>query len=161
MIRLLALTMLLWVASGCRAQVSPPPLESQRSVDVQQPLTHRPVAAPPAVTGRQPLLWVSLAAHLGARADAAPLTLTAASGSLSLEDRSGRRWSAASVQISWRSVPLEQPMALARRVAGPFASFESAERVALRWQALGVAAEVAHPADWEVWAPAGLSLIHI
>ena len=158
MIRLMALSMLLWVASGCRAQESRPPLASQRSEGVQQMLTHRSVAPPPAVTGQQPVLWVSLGAHLGGRADASPLTLTAASGNLSLKDRSGRQWSAASVQISWRSVPLETPLALARQVAGPFASFESAERVALRWRALGVAAEVAHPADWEVWAPAGAAV---
>ena len=158
MIRILALSVLLWVASGCRAQESQQPVESERSKDLQQMLTHRSVAPPPAVTGQQPVLWVSLGAHLGGRADGSPLTLTAASGNLSLKDRSGRQWSAASVQISWRSVPLETPLALARQVAGPFASFESAERVALRWRALGVAAEVAHPADWEVWAPAGAAV---
>jgi len=155
MIRLLALAVLLWVASGCRAQESQRPLQSPRSEEVQPLLTHRHVAAPPAVTAQQPVLWVSLGAHLGNRADASALTLTAASGNLSLRDRSGRQWSSESVQISWRSVPLRAPLALARRVAGPFASFESAERVALRWRALGVAADVAHPSDWEVWAPAG------
>ena len=135
MIRMLALSVLLWVASDCRAQDSPPPLASERSEGVQQMLTHRSVAPPPAVTGQQPVLWVSLGAHLGGRGEASPLTLTAASGNLSLKDRSGRQWSAASMQISWRSVPLVTPLALARKVAGPFASFESAERVALRWRA--------------------------
>lgn len=147
--------MLLWVASGCRIQESQRPLELPRSEDVQQLVTHREVAAPPAVMGQQPVLWVSLGAHLGSRADSAALTLTAASGNLSLKDLSGRQRFSESVQISWRSVPLEAPLALARRVAGPFASFESAERVALRWRELGVAADVAHPSDWEVWAPAG------
>ena len=48
-----------------------------------------------------------------------------------------------------------QPLALVRQVAGPFASFESAERAARRWRALGVSAKVAHPKDWQVWAPVG------
>ena len=154
MIRLLAFSVLLWVASGCRALESQRPLESPRSEEVQALVTHRQVAPPPAVTTQQPVLWVSLGAHLGSSADAEALTLTASSGNLSLKDRSGRQWSSESVQISWRSIPLEAPLALARRVAGPFASFESAERVALRWRSLGVAADVAHPSDWEVWAPA-------
>ena len=80
MIRMLALSVLLWVASGCRAQESQQPVESERSKDLQQMLTHRSVAPPPAVMGQQPVLWVSLGAHLGGRADASPLTLTAASG---------------------------------------------------------------------------------
>ena len=37
---------------------------------------------------------------------------------------------------------------------GPFASFESAERIARSWRDQGVVvARVAHPGDWEVWAP--------
>ena len=48
-------------------------------------------------------------------------------------------------------VPRETPLPLARRVAGPFASFESAER-SLGAGGIGVAALV-HPDDWEVWAP--------
>ena len=42
---------------------------------------------------------------------------------------------------------------MARRVAGPFASFESAERIAKLWQSLEVNAQIAHPGEWEVWAP--------
>ena len=99
------------------------------------------------------MLWVALEDHLGAAETAAPLNLRAFAGSLSLRDATGVQGSGSDFVITWRNVALARPMTLARRVAGPFASFESADRVASRWRALGVAAEMAHPREWEVWAP--------
>jgi SpoIID/LytB domain protein len=93
--------------------------------------------------------------HLGAAVTAAPLNLRAFAGSLSLRDATGEHGSGSGFVISWRSVALDRPLTLARRIAGPYASFESADRVASRWRDLGVAAEVAHPKEWEVWAPEG------
>ena len=159
MIRLLAFALLLGLASGCRADEvrlrSQPEGPAVRPAPVPAiPLTHRAVPAPPPVRGRGAVLWVSLTAHLGSRADAGPIRLRAAAGALTVRDGSGRSWTAPSFDVTWRSVPLQEPLSLARRVAGPFASFESAERVANRWRGLGVPAEVAHPQDWEVWAPA-------
>ena len=159
MIRLLAFALLLGLASGCRADEvrlrSQPEGPAVRPAPVPAiPLTHRAVPAPPPVRGRGAVLWVSLTAHLGSRADAGPIRLRAAAGALTVRDGSGRSWTGPSFDVTWRSVPLQEPLSLARRVAGPFASFESAERVANRWRGLGVPAEVAHPKDWEVWAPA-------
>jgi peptidoglycan hydrolase-like amidase len=84
-----------------------------------------------------------------------PLRLLSAGAPLTLEDGVGRSWKAASFTVRWESVALLNPLTLARRIAGPFASFESAERLAQRWRAMGVTASVAHPNEWEVWAPQG------
>ena len=112
-------------------------------------LTRLPVPPPPAVQGGRPVLWVSLAAHLGS----APLLLGSAGGDLALVDASGAHWRAARLQLRWLPQPLAEPLQIHRSVLGPYASFEAAEQVALAWRALGVAAEVAHPREWEVWAP--------
>ena len=164
MIRLLSLTLLLWIALGCRAReqvdtaqpaVIEPGVIEPASVEPIQRATHRSVADPPSVAGSEPVLWVALEDHLGADASAAPLNLRAFAGSLNLRDATGEQWSDSAFAIIWRSAPLPSPLRLARRIAGPYASFESADRVASRWRALGVAVEVAHPDEWEVWAPEG------
>ena len=152
MIRLLTLTLLLCVGLGCRAREHSDSLQPAVVEPVQR-ATHRSVADPPPVEGHEPVLWVALEDHLGAAETAAPLNLRAFAGSLSLRDATGVQGSGSDFVITWRNVALARPMTLARRVAGPFASFESADRVASRWRALGVAAEVAHPREWEVWAP--------
>lgn len=154
MIRLLTLTLLLCVGLGCRAREQTDSLQPALVEPVQR-ATHRSVADPPPVEGHEPVLWVALEDHLGAAQTAAPLNLRAFAGSLSLRDATGEQGSGSGFVISWRNVALARPLKLARRVAGPFASFESADRVASRWRALGVAAEVAHPREWEVWAPEG------
>ena len=105
------------------------------------------------------VLWVSLDDHLGAGTgsdrSAVPLTLTSAGAApLQLHDRAGKLvLSADRLHFSWRQVALPEALEVARRVAGPFASFESADQVAQRWRAQGVKAQVAHPGEWEVWAP--------
>ncbi|MBV2352253.1 SpoIID/LytB domain-containing protein [Synechococcus sp. HK05] len=115
--------------------------------------TRLPVPKPPAVQGQQPVLWVSLAAHLGPQ----PLLLEGASAPLQLRDAQGERVSGRRLSLRWVQQPLPEPLEIRRSVLGPFASFEAAEQAALAWNALGVAAEVAHPREWEVWAPADLA----
>lgn len=143
-----------WAASGCQAQVMTP--TSPESVDIREP-THRSVPLPPST--KNAVLWVSLDDHLGAGtlSDrlAPQLTLiTAGAAPLQLQDQDGKLLASSErLRLSWRRVPLQEPLDIARRVAGPFASFESADRVAQRWRALGVKAQVAHPGDWEVWSP--------
>ena len=105
-----------------------------------------------------------MAARLGRSAADPPLVLRSVSGPLRLRDGLGRSWQAPSFTMGWQRQALAEPLALARWVAGPFASFESAERVAQQWQAAGAAVTLAQPGDWEVWAPldapvpAGLSV---
>lgn len=159
MIRILSLVLLLWMASGCRAreqeivQPSTQP-EAVSRAPVQLP-THAVVPAPPPLSAVNPVLWVALEDHLGKASSAAVLPLRSAGAPITLQDAAGDRWVGSSFTISWRTAPLQTPLLLARQVAGPYASFESADRVAEQWRAIGVPAEVAHPSEWEVWAPIG------
>jgi SpoIID/LytB domain protein len=73
---------------------------------------------------------------------------------LTLIDAEGRRFMAPELVLHWRREPLPAPVEIRRRVLGPFASFESAEQAADLWRRQGVRPVIAHPADWEVWAPA-------
>ena len=113
-------------------------------------LTHLPVPPPPPLDARAPVLWVALADHLGA----APLALEGAGAPLQLRDAQGRRASGQRLQLRWTLQPLAQPLQIRRRVLGPFSSFETAEQVALAWRRQGVSVAIAHPGEWEVWAPA-------
>ena len=159
--RLLPLAALLFLTLGCRAREVVQPSgglseESSSTLTAPRsavPPTHRSVALPPPATSSNATLWVALADHLGAKQDAPALELVSAGAPLQLRDASGRRWSASRVRLRWQAMP-QAPQQLARRVAGPYASFESADRVAQRWRAMGVDALVAHPGEWEVWAPA-------
>ncbi|MGC6482913.1 MAG: SpoIID/LytB domain-containing protein [Synechococcus sp.] len=146
------------VMAGCQGQEAAAPLTLQRSALP----THRAVPSPPPVTADQ--LWVALDDHLGqgTRADqsAAPLRLRSAGAAplllraVASEPGASPLAQAAALQISWRLVPLPQAVQVSRLVAGPYASFESADRVAERWRGQGVTARVAHPGEWEVWVPA-------
>ncbi|MEB3235665.1 MAG: SpoIID/LytB domain-containing protein [Cyanobacteriota bacterium] len=131
-----ALSMVLLTA-GCAAAV---------------PRLQWPVEPPPPLA-QQPRLWIALAARLGDAASASPLVLRSASGNLTLRDAAGYRLTAARIALQWRPVAEPQPWWLRRRVAGPFASFETAESKAQQWRALGVEVTIARPAEWELWAP--------
>ena len=157
------LGLLLLLAGGCRASdqplgLAPPPPPLPALVPQgSEALQHWPVPAAPPLRSVDPVLWVALAAHLGPSGEAdqaPPLRLTAATGDLTLVDGSGRRLSRPELVLTWRWEPLAQPLSLRRRVLGPFASYESAEAAARRWQAAGVRTEIARGQDWEVWGPA-------
>ena len=144
--------LLVLLSGGCRAADLPPPLRPPQTL-------HWPVAAPPRLDPRQPVLWVALAARLGPEAGvkvaaAAPLRLAADSGSVRLIDAEGRRFMAPELTLHWRRQPLPEPLQIQRRVLGPFASFESAEQAATRWRSVGADPRIANPGTWEVWAAA-------
>ena len=153
----LVLALALMLPGGCRAADGPAWLPPPQLAD---PL-HPPVPPAPPVSAADPVLLVALAARLGpagggADAEARPLRLRAASGLLRLIDADGGRYMAPELVLHWQRLPLPQPLLWRRRVAGPFASFESAERAAELWRAAGAdRLAIAHPRDWEVWAPAG------
>ena len=140
------------IAFSCRAQETP---LKPGSVGV---MTHRSIPPPP--NAQRERLWVSLADHLGrgttAKRSGPLLTLSSAGPQpLRLREASGNQVAEDStLKLSWRLAPLNKPVEVARLIAGPFASFESADRLAGRWRDQGVSARVAHPDDWEVWAPA-------
>ena len=162
---IVSMLMLCGISSGCQAQEAtgpePPPLAPPETVAGVEavPLTHRPVQAPPPAGLEGMPLWVALEDHLAQGTTASQsvqaLHLSSAGQPLVLRDGRGREYRGTEVTISWRLVPLVAPQQLAREQAGPFASFESAEKVAIAWRELGVEAVVAHPGDWQVWAPLG------
>ncbi len=114
-----------------------------------------PVPPPPPISPGQPVVWVGLAAHLGSKPSAPPLLLESAQGPLELVDGRGRRLLGPSLKLAWRSEPLAVPLRISRTVLGPFPSYEAATLAADRWRQQGVAVVIAHPGEWEVWAPAG------
>ena len=138
----------LLVAGGCRAEPPAPPAPPQP----QRSSLHWSVPLAPAVKPRDPVLWVALAAHLR---PPEPLRLTSAQGNLSLVTSTGRRILAQSLVLRWQMLPLAEPLQISRQVLGPFASFETAETAAQSWRQQGASAVVAHPGEWEVWAPLG------
>ena len=150
-----ALFLLGGLTLGCEAnEVTAPP------TFVALP-THQVVQVAPAPISGRSLLWVALQPLLGqgtTSTHSAPSLrlVSAGSESLVLRDARGEVHQAPVITLTWRLVPLETPLQLARQVAGPFASFESAEQVASRWRQQGVDAAVAHPNDWEVWVAQGV-----
>ena len=151
---LTAVALALPLLGGCQAkpQAAAPIPEAAPALPL-----HWPTTPPPALQGADPELWVSLAAHLPdlRGQDPEPLVLEASSGSLTLISADGRRFEGSRFLVRWEQRPLAAPFTLERQVLGPFPSYESAEQQARAWRQLGAAAVVAHPDDWEVWAPAG------
>ena len=141
----------LLVAGGCRAE---PPVP-QAPAQPQGSSLHWSVPLAPGVKPRDPVLWVALAAHLR---PPEPLRLTSAQGNLTLITSTGRRISAPGLVLRWQMLPLAEPLQISRQVLGPFASFETAETAANSWRQQGAQAVVAHPGEWEVWAPLGSPL---
>ncbi len=103
------------------------------------------------------LLLVGLIPYLGkGTTDSSPakaLWLRSLGSPLTLKDANGVVHKSNQITLSWRKVPLVRPKIINRQVAGPFASFESAERLALRLKKAGLPAVVAHPDAWQVWVP--------
>jgi hypothetical protein len=140
------------IVAGCRSV----PKVTEVSAKPAVPL-HWPTQPAPPLEGENPELWISLAPHLPEFTGGVPsdLLLQAAGGTLLLSAADGQRWQGSAFQVSWSQEPLAQPLTIQRQVLGPFASHESALQQAKAWQNKGAQAVVAHPADWEVWAPVG------
>jgi SpoIID/LytB domain protein len=140
------------IVAGCRSV----PKVTEVSAKPAVPL-HWPTQPAPPLEGENPELWISLAPHLPEFSGGVPsdLLLQAAGGTLLLSAADGQRWQGSAFQVSWSQEPLAQPLTIQRQVLGPFASHESALQQAKAWQNKGAQAVVAHPADWEVWAPVG------
>lgn len=149
----------LLLAGGCHALDAPPPLGPAPEFNADGPL-HWPVSPPAPLAAQEPRLWVALASRLGPRPDQDPAGLealrlvSAGKEPLTLLTADNRSVTAPELVLHWRWQALPEPFLWRRRVLGPFASFESAEEMANQWRQQGVAAEIAHPSEWEVWAPA-------
>ncbi len=150
-----ALLLFVGFVSGCKAQDLIRPQEPFSA-------THKQIPGPPALNRGNQLIWIGLEPYLGqmssndqSRAD---LHLQSAGQSLVLTDSNGLVHKARQISITWREVPLVEPQWLSRQVLGPYASFESANQLALQLGKAGLPALVARPKDWEVWLPKEVEL---
>ncbi len=109
------------------------------------------------IVGNQSLLLVGLKSHLGKAKNETtapnPLSLISGGRPLILKDANGVLHKSTDITITWRKVPLSKSRKIRRLVAGPFASFESAEQLAVSLKKQGLQAKVAYPNEWEVWVP--------
>ena len=112
--------------------------------------------------GKNSSLLVGLKPYLGREKiglkSAQELRLKSAGKLLILEDATGLLHKSLEINLAWRKVPLLTPKKLERQVIGPFASFESAERLALKLRKKGFSAVIAHPQAWEIWVPKEVQL---
>ncbi len=131
------------------------------SSDVAWP-THREVPHPPLVKSNDPLLLVGLEPYLGKSSivDGASqeFTLKSNGSFLVLKDSAGIVHHSSEITLIWRKVALSHSKKFVRQVVGPFASFESANSIALQLKKEGIQSIVAHPKEWELWFPTHISL---
>lgn len=116
--------------------------------------THQERPKPDDVKETKELL-VSLEQYLGTidseHSQAKELKLISAGRALVLQDSHGLVHKASEISIGWRKISLKSPKIFWRHVIGPFASFESAQRISLLLEEDGIENHIAHPLDWEVW----------
>jgi len=86
------------------------------------------------------------------------LSLESVGKNLILTDTNGVVHKSKEINIIWRAKKLTKPKLFARQKIGPFASFESAERLANDLKAIGIESTIAHPFDWELWVSAHIQL---
>ena len=142
--------------AGCSAQ------DSGLSASGSLP-THKQVSGlDQQILHSKSLLLVGLEPYLGRGTtfakSAQPLRLKSAGKPLLLKDANGLAHKSSEINIAWREVPLAHSLKLGRQVVGPFASFESAQRMALSLQNIGIPVQIAHPKDWELWLPQGVKV---
>ena len=117
--------------------------------------THQEPPETPLISLEKNVLLVGIKPHLGkeiiANNNAPPLRLVSNGRNLVLKDADGVIRKAKEINIGWRANELLNPKVFVRQTIGPFASFESAERLANDLKDKGINAIIAHPFDWEVW----------
>ncbi len=117
--------------------------------------THIEVPKPSELTLRNPVLMVGLEPYLGQVTEKKlipdELHLVSVGKPLLLKDSRGIIHRSKEITIIWRLMPLEKNQIIARQVVGPFASFESASRVAGKLRRFGLKPVIANPNDWQIW----------
>ena len=117
--------------------------------------THQVPAKPVFISKETNVLLVGLKPYLGKEVidnKNPPLFKLLSNGKiLTLRDSAGVIRKAKEINIGWRFKHLTKPKVFSRQIIGPFASFESAERLANDLKNIGIMSTIAHPLDWEVW----------
>ncbi len=117
--------------------------------------THQILPKTLSISQEKKVLLVGLESYLGREVinnQSSPyLRLSGNKKSLILKDSNGVFHKSKEINIGWRSQPLEHPKKFVRQIIGPFASFESAERVSNDLKNKRIKSTIAHPKDWEIW----------
>ena len=124
--------------------------------------THRLVKAPKKLVSKNDFLLVGLQPYLGKINNAGDgfvdFKLESAGDYLILKDAKGIVHRSSKINIGWEKAFLPSPVKIARKVAGPFSSFESAEQLSFKLKSFGIQSLIANPRDWEVWVPHHFSI---
>ncbi len=117
--------------------------------------THQALPNTPVISREKNVLLVGIKPYLGKEIignnNSPSLRLVSNGRKLILKDANGIIRKAKEINIEWRSEQLLEPKVFVRQTIGPFASFESAERLANDLKDRGIESTIAHPFDWEVW----------
>ncbi len=117
--------------------------------------THQAPPKTPLLSSEKNVLLVGIKPYLGKEVNndkvSPTLKLLSNGKNLILRDADGVVRQAKEINIDWRAKQLIHPQVFARNTIGPFASFESAERLANDLKDKGIESTIAHPLDWEVW----------
>ena len=117
--------------------------------------THQSPPETPLISSEQNVLLVGIKPYLGKEIindlKSPSLRLISNGRNLILKDADGVIRKAKEINIGWRAQQLLNPKVFVRNKIGPFASFESAERLANDLKNKGIKSTIAHPFDWEVW----------
>ena len=124
--------------------------------------THQAPPETPFISSENNVLLVGIKPYLGKEVingkDSPYLRLVSNGRKLILTDADGVTRKANEINIGWRAQQLSHPKVFARKTIGPFASFESAERLAKDLKDKGIESTIAHPLDWEVWVSGDIEI---
>ncbi|WP_413678770.1 SpoIID/LytB domain-containing protein [Prochlorococcus sp. MIT 0916] len=124
--------------------------------------THDAPSKTPSISLEKNVLLVGIQPYLGKEIindnNSPSLRLISNGRNLILKDANGVIRKAQEINIGWRAKELLNPKVFVRKTIGPFASFESAERLANDLKKQGIESTIAHPLDWEVWVSGDIEL---
>jgi len=117
--------------------------------------THQKPPETPLISLEKNVLLVGIKPYLGKEImnghHSPSLKLESNGKNMILKDADGVIRKAKEIHIGWQAKELLNPKVFVRKKIGPFASFESAERLANDLKNQGIQSTIAHPYDWEVW----------
>ena len=124
--------------------------------------THQSPPETPLISSEKNVLLVGIKPYLGKEIindqKSPSLRLVSIGRNLILKDANGVIRKAKEINIGWRAQQLLNPKVFVRNKIGPFASFESAERLANDLKDKGIKSTIAHPLDWEVWVAGDIEI---
>ena len=125
-------------------------------------LTHQAPPETPLISSEKNVLLVGIKPYLGKgiinNNNSAFLSLLSNGRNLILKDADGVIRKAKEINIGWHAQELSKPKVFVRQTIGPFASFESAERLSIDLKERGIESIIAHPLDWEVWVSGNIQI---